>query len=148
MRLFEKIQTDMYAAMKARQKEKTITLRTALSKIKDKIIEKREDLTETDEIKIVQNLVKQRRESAVMYNQGKRPDLARAEEDEILILEQYLPVMMNTEDTFALVAEVIAELGLEGISNMGRVMQAVMKRGGSLIDGKRAQLIVREKLSK
>lgn len=148
MRLFEKIQTDMYAAMKARQKEKTITLRTALSKIKDKIIEKREDLTETDEIKIVQNLVKQRRESAVMYNQGKRPDLARAEEDEILILEQYLPVMMNTEDTFALVAEVIAELDLEGISNMGRVMQAVMKRGGSLIDGKRAQLIVREKLSK
>lgn len=148
MRLFEKIQTDMYAAMKARQKEKTITLRTALSKIKDKIIEKREDLTETDEIKIVQNLVKQRRESAVMYNQGNRPDLARAEEDEILILEQYLPVMMNTEDTFALVAEVIAELGLEGISNMGRVMQAVMKRGGSLIDGKRAQLIVREKLSK
>ncbi|MEE8336040.1 MAG: GatB/YqeY domain-containing protein [Candidatus Neomarinimicrobiota bacterium] len=148
MTLFEEIQTDMYAAMKARQKEKTITLRTTLSKIKDKIIEKREDLTETEEIKIVQNLVKQRRESAVMYNQGNRPDLARAEEDEILILEQYLPVMMNAEDTFALVDEVIAELDLEGISNMGRVMQEVMKRGGSLIDGKRAQLIVREKMSK
>lgn len=148
MTLFEKIQTDMYAAMKARQKEKTATLRITLSKIKDKIIEKREDLTESEEIKILQNLVKQRRESAVMYNQGNRPELAQAEENEILILEQYLPEMMDDKKTQALIDEVITELDLEGASKMGRVMQEIMKRGGSLIDGKRAQLIVREKLSR
>ncbi len=148
MTLFEKIQTDMYAAMKARQKEKTTTLRITLSKIKDKIIEKREDLTESEEIKIVQNLVKQRRESAVMYIQGNRPELAQAEENEIIILEQYLPEMMDDKKTQALIDEVITELDLEGASKMGRVMQEIMKRGGSLIDGKRAQLIVREKLSR
>jgi len=136
----------MYTAMKAHQKEKANTLRTALSKIKDKIIEKREDLTESEEIKIVKNLLKQRQESAKLYEQGNRPELAQAEKNEAVILQQYLPNMMDKKETQTLVDSILEELNLEGISNMGRVMQEVMKRGGSLIDGKTAQNIVREKL--
>jgi len=144
MSLFEQIQSDMYAAMKAGEKEKSGTLRTTLAKLKDKQIEKREDLSETEEIKLLQSLVKQRKESIDLYSKGNRPELAEAEKAEINILNSYLPQMMAESEIKNIVRAVMDETGAESMADMGKIMPEVMKRGKGLIDGKTAQKYVRE----
>ena len=139
MSLFDQIQTDMYAAMKAGEKEKTGTLRTTLAKLKDKRIEKRDDLSGVEEVKILQTLVKQRKESIELYEKGGREDLANAEKNEMEILISYLPKMMSENDIRSIVQSVVKEVGAASIADMGRVMPEVMKRGKGLIDGKTAQ---------
>ena len=144
MTLFEQIQSDMYAAMKDGDKSKANTLRTTLAKLKDKKIEKRDDLTEQEEIKVIQTLVKQRKESVVLYEKGGRSELATAEKAEMEILNGYLPQMMSADDIKAIVQSVADEVGATSMADMGKVMPEVMKRGKGLIDGKSAQQFVRE----
>ena len=148
MSLFDQIQTDMYAAMKAREKEKSGTLRITLAKLKDKRIEKRDDLSEEEEVKILQTLVKQRKESIELYEKGGREDLANAEKNEMEILNGYLPKMMSEDDVHSIVQSVVEEVGAASMADMGRVMPEVMKRGQGLIDGNTAQKFVREILEK
>jgi len=144
MTLFEQIQSDMYAAMKGGDKSKANTLRTTLAKLKDKKIEKRDDLTEQEEIKVIQTLVKQRKESVELYEKGGRSELANAEKAEMEILNGYLPQMMSADDIKAIVQSVADEVGATSMADMGKVMPEVMKRGKGLIDGKSAQQFVRE----
>jgi len=144
MTLFEQIQSDMYAAMKSGDKSKANTLRTTLAKLKDKKIEKRDDLTEQEEIKVIQTLVKQRKESVELYEKGGRSELASAEKAEMEILNGYLPQMMPADDIKAIVQSVADEVGATSMADMGKVMPEVMKRGKGLIDGKSAQQFVRE----
>ena len=144
MTLFEQIQSDMYAAMKGGDKSKANTLRTTLAKLKDKKIEKRDDLTEQEEIKVIQTLVKQRKESIELYEKGGRSELATAEKVEMEILNGYLPQMMSDDDIKAIVQSVADEVGATSMADMGKVMPEVMKRGKGLIDGKSAQQFVRE----
>ena len=144
MTLFEQIQSDMYAAMKGGDKSKANTLRTTLAKLKDKKIEKRDDLTEQEEIKVIQTLVKQRKESIELYEKGGRSELATAEKAEMEILNGYLPQMMSADDIKAIVQSVADEVGAKSMADMGKVMPEVMKRGKGLIDGKSAQQFVRE----
>ncbi len=144
MTLFEQIQSDMYAAMKGGDKSKANTLRTTLAKLKDKKIEKRDDLTEQEEIKVIQTLVKQRKESIELYEKGGRSELATAEKAEMGILNGYLPQMMSADDIKAIVQSVADEVGATSMADMGKVMPEVMKRGKGLIDGKSAQQFVRE----
>jgi len=144
MTLFEQIQSDMYAAMKGGDKSKANTLRTTLAKLKDKKIEKRDDLTEQEEIKVIQTLVKQRKESIELYEKGGRSELANAEKAEMEILNGYLPQMMSADDIKAIVQSVADEVGATSMADMGKVMPEVMKRGKGLIDGKSAQQFVRE----
>ena len=146
MSLFDQIQTDMYAAMKAGEKEKSGTLRTTLAKLKDKRIEKRDDLSEEEEVKILQTLVKQRKESIQLYEKGGREDLVNAEKNEMEILNGYLPKMMSENDIRSIVQSVVKEVGATSIADMGRVMPEIIKRGKGLIDGKTAQNFVRESL--
>tara|TARA_Y100000590_G_scaffold165638_2_gene189688 strand:- start:3095 stop:3538 length:444 start_codon:yes stop_codon:yes gene_type:complete len=144
MTLFEQIQSDMYAAMKDGDKSKANTLRITLAKLKDKKIEKRDDLTEQEEIKVIQTLVKQRKESIELYEKGGRSELATAEKAEMGILNGYLPQMMSADDIKAIVQSVADEVGATSMADMGKVMPEVMKRGKGLIDGKSAQQFVRE----
>ena len=146
MSLFDQIQTDMYTAMKAGEKEKSGTLRITLAKLKDKRIEKRDDLSEEEEVKILQTLVKQRKESIQLYEKGGREDLVNAEKNEMKILNGYLPKMMSEDDIRSIVQSVVKEVGAKSMADMGRVMPEVMKRGKGLIDGKTAQNFVRESL--
>ena len=146
MSLFDQIQADMYTAMKAGEKEKSGTLRITLAKLKDKRIEKREDLSEEEEMKILQTLVKQRKESIQLYEKGDREDLVNAEKNEMKILNGYLPKMMSEDDIRSIVQTVIKEVGATSMADMGRVMPEVIKRGKGLIDGKTAQNFVRESL--
>ena len=147
MTLFEQIQTDIYSAMKSGDKPKSGTLRTTLAKLKDKKIEKQEDLTEQEEIKVIQILVKQGNESVKLYEKGGRSELASAEKAEIDILNGYLPQMMSADDIKAIVQSVADEMGATSMADMGKVMPEVMKRGKGLIDGKIAQEFVQETLS-
>ena len=119
-------------------------MRTTLAKLKDKRIEKRDDLSEAEEIKVLQTLVKQRKESVELYEKGGRPELAAAEKAEIDILNGYLPQMMSEEEIRAIVQSVAEEVGATSMADMGEVMPEVMKRGKGLIDGKTAQQFVRK----
>ena len=147
MVLYEKIQSDMYTAMKAGEKEKASTLRTVLAKLKDKQIDNKEPLSEKDEIKVLQTLVKQRKESIDLYQKGGRSELAEAESFELEIINTYLPEMMNEDDVQKLIEEIIEETGAQSMADLGKVMPQIMKQGKGLIDGKTAQRIVSELLS-
>ncbi len=136
----------MYTAMKAGEKESTNTLRITLAKLKDKQIEKRDDLTEEEVIKIIQTLVKQRKESIELYVQGGRNELADIEKNEIALLKKYLPQMISENDIKNIVETVINEVGATSMSDMGKIMPEVMKRGKGLIDGRIAQKFVQESL--
>ena len=146
MSLIKKIQNDMYTAMKSGEKGNSNTLRTTLAKLKDKQIEKRKDLTEEEEIKIIQTLVKQGKESIELYIKGGRNELADIEKNEINLLTSYLPQMMPENDIKNIVEAVINEVGATSLSDMGKIMPEVMKRGKGLIDGKTAQKFVQESL--
>ena len=147
MVLYEKIQSDMYTAMKAGEKEKASTLRTVLAKLKDKQIDTREPLSEKDEIKVLQTLVKQRKESIDLYQKGGRSELAEAESFELEIINTYLPEMMNEDSVRKLIEKIIEETGAQSMADLGKVMPQIMKQGKGLIDGKTAQRIVSEMLS-
>ena len=142
MSLYETIQSDMYEAMKTKDKFKASTLRIALAKLKDKKIEKREDLNKNDEIKIIQNLVKQRKEAADIYEKNNRSELMENEMEELKILSLYLPKMMSVDELRALIESIISETGAKNMSDMGKVMPEIMKRSAGKADGKMAQQIV------
>ena len=143
---FKKVQADMYTAMKSGEKEKANTLRNVLSKLKDKQIEKRETLSIEEEIKILQALVKQRKESIDLYKKGGRSELVAIEEQEMNIINSYLPKMMSDDKIKDIVRNVIKTSGANSIADMGKVMPEVMKQGKGLIDGKTAQKFVSEML--
>lgn len=147
MSLSEQMQKDMYAAMKNGEKEKAITLRGAYSKLKDKRIDKREDLSEQEEIQVIKTLVKQRNEAIEMYTRANRDDLASKEQSEREVLETYLPQMMNEDELKKLINDVIVETDAVAMSDFGKVMPVVMQRSAGKADGKLVQSLVREKLS-
>ena len=144
MSLFQKIQTDMYEAMKLGDKNTYTTLRTALAKLKNKKIDKQDDLSINDEIKVLQMLVKQRKESIELYQKGDRPELVELETKEMEILNNYLPKMMDENEIKNIVKTVIDDIGATSMADMGKIMPEVMKRGNGLIDGKSAQRFVNE----
>ena len=146
MSLYETIQSDMYEAMKNSDKFRTSTLRVALAKLKDKKIEKREDLSQNDEVKILQNLVKQRKEAADIYEKNNRSELMKNEMDELKILNFYLPKMMSEQELSTLIKEVISDTSATSMSDMGKVMPEIMKRSAGKADGKMAQQIVSDLL--
>ena len=143
---FEKIQEDMYTAMKSGEKDKANTLRNVISKLKDKQIEKREPLSDEEEIKILQTLVKQRNESIDLYEKGGRSELVTIEKKEMDIINSYLPKMMSEDTIKVIVKNVIDSTGATSMSDMGKVMPEVMRQGKGLIDGKTAQKFVSEML--
>ena len=148
MRIFNTIKSDMYDAMKAREKVKSNALRTALSKIKDKQIEKREPLNDDEIIKVLRAIVKQRDESIKLYNDAGRVDLADNEKLEKKYLETYLPKMLSNEEVAIIVETVIKDLNADSINDIGKIMPVVMKRGKGLVDGNIARQIVVSLLSK
>ena len=146
MDYIETIKVDMYAAMKSGDKDKAGTLRTLLAKLKDKQVNTRKDLTEKECISVIKTLVKQRKESIEMYEKAGRGGLAMKEKLELDILSVYLPEMMDEGATRKLVEDVITETNAKGLSDLGKVMPIVMQKGGSKIDGKIANQILRELL--
>ena len=146
MSFIDTIKADMYTAMKSGEKEIVGTLRTLLSKLKDQQINTGKELSDQEGLNVIKTLVKQRRESIEIYEQANRPDLAEQEKIELNILESYLPQMMTEDETRSLVVSVIEETGSIGMEDVGKVMPVVMQRGAGSVDGKTANMILRELL--
>ena len=147
MPLVDEIQKEMYKAMKEKEKERINALRNIIGKLKYRYIDKGDKLTEQEEIKVIQSLAKQRRESIEMYKQGGRNDLVETETKELSIIEEYLPQAMSEEEVRRLVRETVKETGAESMSDLGKVMPLVMKKGAGKVDGELAQEVLRELLS-
>ena len=146
MSLLKNITDEMYLSMKSGDKEKANTLRTLISKLKDQQIKIRKDISDEETLKIIKTLVKQRRESAEIYSKAGREELAEKENFEISILDKYLPKLMSDEDVFSLIKKIVEEMNAKDISDIGKVMPLVMKRGKGKIDGKMATVILRDLL--
>jgi len=147
MKLLEKVQLDLVAAMKAHEELRLSVLRMLKTALKNKEIEKIRALEESEEIGVLQTLVKQRHESAEQFSKGGRPELAEKELKEITILETYLPAAAGAEEMDAAITAAIAETGASTAKQMGAVVKAARaKLTGKTIDGKALSDRVRERL--
>lgn len=147
------LQQDVMAAMKTAMKEKDQTALTALRAVKSAILIAQTEsgasgeLSEEQELKLLQKLVKQRKDSAAIYLEQDRKDLALPEIDEAEVISQFLPEALSEEEIEKVVVMTIDELGAEGMKDMGKVMGAVSKELAGQADGKTISNIVRAKLS-
>tara|TARA_A100001037_G_scaffold149994_1_gene135560 strand:- start:680 stop:1093 length:414 start_codon:yes stop_codon:yes gene_type:complete len=136
----------MYVAMKSGDKIKTNILRTLLSTLKEKQIEKKEDINEEEYLSIIKRLVKQLKESADAYQKAGRPELYEKEVSELDILKEYLPEILSEQQTLDLVKEVISQTSANSLSDMGKVMSLIMQKSNGKVDGKIANRLVKELL--
>jgi|TARA_B100000073_G_scaffold277918_1_gene238207 uncharacterized protein YqeY len=146
MKLLEKIINEMYSSMKSGDKTKANALRTLVSKLKDQQIKLRKDISDEEALKVIKTLVKQRKESAQIFLEAGREELAQKENLETSILEKYLPKMISDDEIRVLVEGIVKEIGAKDLSDIGKVMPLVMKRGKGKVDGKLANDILKELL--
>jgi uncharacterized protein YqeY len=147
MTFLDRINEDLKAAMKAKDSERLSTLRMVKTALKNREIDKMEALTDEEAIKVLQSLVKQRRDSIEQYQQAGRIELAEKEAAEIKVIEEYLPAALDDAAIARVVEETIAETGASSMKEMGAVMKAVMaKLAGQTVDGKAVNQIVKSKL--
>jgi uncharacterized protein len=139
-------------AMKTRDQRTTSTVRLVLAGLKERDVAARGEgntagLADPEILRMLQGMIKQRRESIALYEQGNRPDLAQQEAEEITIIESFLPRQMSEDEITAAVRAVIAETGAGGMRDMGKVMGALRERHAGVIDLGRAGAIVKRLLS-
>jgi len=147
MKLIDKIQADMTAAMKAREEFRLGVLRMVKAALKNKEIEKVRALEPAEEFGVLQTLVKQRHDSIEQFTKGGRMELAEKEKREIPIIEAYLPSGATAEEMDAAIAAAIAETGASSPKQMGAVIKAARaKLEGKTIDGKALSDRVKAKL--
>ena len=146
MNYIEKIKQDMYAAMKSKDKVKATILRSLLSNLKKIEIEKKEPIAEPEYLSIVKKMVKQLKESIDVYSKAGRIELAEKEKSELSIIEAYLPKQFSEEEILELIKNIISEISAKNISDIGKVMAIVMKKGGGKVDGGIANRIAKELL--
>ena len=146
MSLLKNITDDMYLSMKSGDKEKANTLRTLISKLKDRQIKLRKDISDDEALKIIKTLVKQRKESAEIYSKAGREELAEKENFEISILGNYLPKLMSEEDILSLIKKIVDETNAKDLSDIGKVIPLVMQMGKGKVDGQIANRILRSLL--
>ncbi len=148
MSLQQKVMEDMKAAMRA----KDAVALEALRAIKSAILlaqteSSSKDLSEKDELKILQKLVKQRRDSAQIFTEQNRADLAEPELNQAKIIEKFLPEQLSEEEITAIVKQVISNTGAASMSDMGKVMGAANAKIAGRADGKTISTIVKKELS-
>lgn len=148
MNLEEKIMTELKAAMLAKDEKSLRSLRAIKAAI---LLAKTAEggsgeLKEDDEIKLLQKLVKQRKDSLEIFRQQNRTDLAQKEEEEIEVIEKFLPRQLSTDELKTELMAIIAETGASSPADMGKVMGAATKKLGGKADGKTISGIVKELL--
>jgi uncharacterized protein YqeY len=152
MSLREKLTGAMKEAMKAKDAKRLATVRMILAALKDRDIAARSedsrDLVPDDDIlTLLTKMVKQREESASVYAQGGRPELAENERAEIVIIREFMPKQMDEADAKAAIAAVVAELGATSVKDMGKVMGALKERYAGQMDFGKASGQVKEALT-
>ncbi len=149
MSLQNKINEEIKTAMKAKDALALDTLRAIKSAILLSQTEAgaKQELSEDDEIKLLQRLVKQRKESARIYTEQSREDLAEPELAQAKIIERFLPSQLSTEEIQEIIAQIIADTGANGIASMGQVMGEANKRMAGQADGKTISTVVKSLLT-
>jgi uncharacterized protein len=138
-------------AMRAKDARTVSAMRLILAGLKDRDIAARGTesagiIPDTEILRLLQGMVKQRRESIAMYRQGNRPELAQQEEDEIAVIESFLPQQMSDDDIAKAVGGAIADTGAASVKDMGKVMAALRERHAGIIDMARAGAVVKQLL--
>jgi|TARA_B110000902_G_scaffold47138_1_gene53554 hypothetical protein len=146
------LQDSVMTALKTAMKSKDTVALTALRSVKSAILIAQTSganpvMTEEDEFKLLQKLVKQRRDSATIFTEQNRLDLAEPELAEVEVISQFLPQMLEASEVEKVVVETIASLGASGMKDMGRVMGVVSKTLAGKTDGKTISTLVKAKLS-
>ena len=149
--LRQKVADSLKTAMKGRDQLTVSTLRLVIAKLKEQDIEARakgntQGIGESEIQQMMQGMIKQRRESIVLYEQGGRPELAEKERGEIVIIERFLPTQLSDQALEAAVKETIAAIGAQGMKDMGRTMTALRERHAGQIDGAKASQVVKRLL--
>jgi uncharacterized protein YqeY len=151
MSLKDRISEDIKIAMKSKDKVRLETVRSIKKVLLEKEVSLRpqgqESLTESQEIEVLAQQAKQRRESIEQYRQAGRDDLAEKEAQELAIIETYLPGQLSDEEIAAVVNEVIASVGATSAKDMGKVMGPVMQKLKGRAEGQKIQALVKAKLS-
>jgi uncharacterized protein YqeY len=150
--LRQRLSEAMKDAMKARDQRATSTTRMILAALKDRDIAERgkgnpDGLNEEQIQGLLQSMIKQRRESIALYEQGGRMELADQERAEIALIEGFLPQQMDEAEIQAVVKGVVAELGIASIKDMGRAMAALKERYAGRMDFAKASAALRQALS-
>ena len=150
MNLEQKIMTDLKAAMIAKDEAALRSLRAIKAAI---LLAKtaeggKGEVSADDEIKLLQKLVKQRKDSLEIFQQQNRADLAKKEEEEIAVISKFLPAQMSTEEIKAEVQAIISSTGAAGPGDMGKVMGVASKQLAGKADGKTISAVVKELLAK
>lgn len=150
MSLKDQVSEDIKTAMKSKDKVRLETVRS----IKKVLIEKestirgqgQETLTEAQELEILMQVAKQRRDSIEQYQKAGRDDLAEQEKAELAIIEEYLPKQLSDEEVSVIIDEIITQVGASSAKDMGKVMGQAMQRLKGQTDGKKVQELVKAKL--
>jgi hypothetical protein len=144
------IKSALVAAMKSGDKEATLTIRNIQAALKNRDIEARTGKAPDDDdvlvSEVLQKMIKQRRESIALYEQGGRPELAGAEAAEVAVIERFLPRMMDEAETAAAIEAIKAEIGASSVKDMGRVMAELKTRHAGKLDMSKASAAVKAAL--
>lgn len=143
----EKIREDLKKAQKAKIALEVSTLRLLLAALLNRRIERQAELSDEDEIQVIQTQIKQRKESVEAFRTGGREELAKKEEEEIKVLSRFLPPSLSWEELEKLVDEAIAKTQASG-QDFGKVMSAVMPQIKGRAEGQKVAEVVRERLGR
>lgn len=143
----EKIDSDLKNAMLAQDTELVSVLRLLKNAMKNAQIEKMHELSEVEQLSVLEKQAKQRKDSIVQFEAGARQDLVAKEKAELDIISRYLPEKMDEEDLKVLISRVITELDAHTMADMGKVMKEVMAQAAGKADATLVSAIVKEKLS-
>lgn len=147
MSLLKRCDEDLKVAMKAADKLKVSVLRMAKSSVKNKQIDKGRELTDDEILAVLSSMIKQRRESIEQYTKAARMDLAQNEEQEVAIIQTYMPRQFSYDEIDKIIQSAIDESSAKGGQDMGKVMRIVMPKITGVADGKYVSQRVKELLA-
>lgn len=146
MSLLSRIEEDFKQAMTRREADKVSCLRMIKAAIKNKEIDLRGKLDDSQIVALLKTQAKQRKESIEQFEKGGRPELAAKEKSELTLIEAYLPQQMAEAEIAKLLDQAVQETGAQGAKDMGKVMKALMPKLGGRADGKLVNELVKKKL--
>jgi uncharacterized protein YqeY len=147
MSLIARIEDELKEAMRARDQERTDTLRMTLASLRSAEKELQRPLKDDEELQVLQRERKRRNEAAEAFREGGRPERAEKEERELAVVEEFMPEPMSEEDIERIIDDAIAETGATSLHDLGRVMADVMPQVAGRADGSTVSQLVREKLA-
>jgi len=147
MSLQEQLNTAMKEAMRAKDSLRLNAIRLVKTAIKNKEIEARKEFDDQEVIGVLSTLVKQRRESAQVYRDSGRSDLAEKEEKELAVIQEFLPSQLGEEEIKAIIEEAVAETGAATMRDMGKVMKIVTGKTVGRADGRLVSDLVKTRLA-